>query len=153
MTLVVPFDGSQLAEAALVRASQFGSLLDEPGVAVTAIPDGDTQFARRVGVTDEPTVEAVADHLESRVRQIAPTATFRAEAVGKYAPSGQIAKTIRRAAKDLDASMVFIGSENAGRIVRSLGSVGGSVATDEAYDVVIVRGGKDPQSDHLDADS
>ncbi len=35
--------------------------------------------------------------------------------------------------------MVFIGSENAGHLVTSISSVGGSIASDDAYDVVIVR--------------
>ena len=29
MTLIVPFDGSLLAEAALVRATEFGNVFDE----------------------------------------------------------------------------------------------------------------------------
>jgi hypothetical protein len=35
--------------------------------------------------------------------------------------------------------MVFVGSGNAGGIVSSLQSVGSSVASDDAYDVVLVR--------------
>ena len=35
MTFVVPFDGSKLAEAALVRATEYGDVLDEDVVAVT----------------------------------------------------------------------------------------------------------------------
>ncbi len=35
--------------------------------------------------------------------------------------------------------MVFIGSENAGRLVTAVSSIGGFVATDQSYDVVIVR--------------
>jgi hypothetical protein len=42
-------------------------------------------------------------------------------------------------AREEDASMVFLGSENAGHLVSAVGSVGSTVATDEAYDVVIVR--------------
>jgi len=35
--------------------------------------------------------------------------------------------------------MTFVGSENAGRLVSSLSSVGETVAVDDAYDVVLVR--------------
>jgi len=40
MTLVVPFDGSDLAEAALVRATEFGSVFDEDVLAISVIPKG-----------------------------------------------------------------------------------------------------------------
>ncbi|MFB6102854.1 MAG: hypothetical protein ABEJ73_09840 [Haloplanus sp.] len=59
--------------------------------------------------------------------------------VGRRATPGTIASQIRSIARDADASMVFIGSENAGRLVTSLSSVGETVAADDAYDVVIVR--------------
>jgi len=36
------------------------------------------------------------------------------------------------------ASMVFIGRENTGHIVTAVSSGGGSIAPNEAYDVVIV---------------
>ena len=42
-------------------------------------------------------------------------------------------------ARDEDASVVFIGSDNAGSLVSSVSSVGSTVAADEAYDVFIVR--------------
>jgi len=35
--------------------------------------------------------------------------------------------------------MVVIGSENAGHLTVSVTSVGGTIATDDAYDVLIVR--------------
>jgi len=35
--------------------------------------------------------------------------------------------------------MVFIGSENAGSMVTGVSSVGGAVAAEDSYDVVIVR--------------
>mgnify|MGYP003836178145 CR=1 FL=1 len=38
MTILVPFDGSDLAEAALIRATQFGNLFDEDVLAVSVIP-------------------------------------------------------------------------------------------------------------------
>jgi nucleotide-binding universal stress UspA family protein len=49
MTLVVPFDGSELAEAALVRATEFGNVFDEDVVAVSVIPKGDNSYAREHG--------------------------------------------------------------------------------------------------------
>ncbi|WP_238330966.1 hypothetical protein [Haloglomus irregulare] len=49
MTLVVPFDGSDLAEAALVRATEFGSVFDEDVLAVSVIPKGNKEYAREHG--------------------------------------------------------------------------------------------------------
>jgi nucleotide-binding universal stress UspA family protein len=69
----------------------------------------------------------------------APSAEFRYEVVGRRATPGTIASRLREQARAADASMVFVGSENAGRLVSSLSSVGETVAADDAYDVVIVR--------------
>ena len=41
--------------------------------------------------------------------------------------------------READASMVFIGSENAGNLVTAVSSVGAHVAANDQYDVVIVR--------------
>lgn len=67
--------------------------------------------------------------------------------VDRFAPKGTIAQRIRRTAKDLAAEVVFVGSDNAGRVVGSLFTVGGSVASDAAYDVHIVRTVERPGSD------
>ncbi|SFS10080.1 Nucleotide-binding universal stress protein, UspA family [Halomicrobium zhouii] len=142
MTLVVPFDGSELSEAALLRADQFGVVFDESVVAVTVIPDGNVDYARERDWIDSDEAfdrSAVVSKIHGQVSDLCPSADFRHFVVGRYAPSGAISKRIRKVAKREDASMVFVGSDNAGRLVTSISSVGGSVATDEAYDVVIVR--------------
>jgi len=142
MTFVVPFDGSELAETALVRAVEFGTVLDERIVAVSVIPDGNTAYARDRGWLDagEPfDRETVVARLREAVTTDAPSAEFRYDIVGRRATPGTIASRLRERARDADASMVFVGSENAGRLVSSLSSVGKTVATDDAYDVVIVR--------------
>jgi len=142
MTFVVPFDGSDLAAAALRRAGEFQSAFDRPIVAMSVIPRHNTEFAAdRVGleVDGRPDPERVASRLRAQVHRIAPDAEFRYEVVGKYAPAGSIANHLRRFARRLDATMVFVGSDNAGQLVSTLASVGTSVAADTAYDVVIVR--------------
>lgn len=142
MTFVVPFDGSELAETALVRAVEFGRVLNERILAVSVVPDGNASYARERDwiAPDAPfdLDEAVAT-LHEAVAAHAPNAEFRYVVVGRRATSGTIASRIRSIAKDVDASMVFVGSENAGRVVSSLSSVGDTVAADESYDVVIVR--------------
>ena len=49
MVLVVPFDGSALAEAALDRAAQFSETFDAELLAVTVIPNGNAAYARERG--------------------------------------------------------------------------------------------------------
>lgn len=142
MTLVVPFDGSPLAEAAPIRASEFGRALDEDALAVSVIPSGNTAYARDRGWIREGEafdMDAVVSTLHERVTDLCPSVDFRHVVVDRRAPPGAIADRMRRIAKDEDASMVFVGSENAGHMVTSLSSVGSGIAADDAYDVVIVR--------------
>jgi nucleotide-binding universal stress UspA family protein len=142
VTLLVPFDGSALAEAALKRAETFGVVFDQPVVAVCIVPKENAGYARERGWLDpgEPfDVERITDRLRDKVADCCPTATFQYETVPRYAQTGTVAKRLRGIARDAGASMVFIGSENAGRLVTSLSSVGGTVAADSTYDVVIVR--------------
>lgn len=142
MTLFVPFDGSGLSEAALVRAAEFGSVLDENVLAVTVLPSGNTEYAREkgwVGPDESLDMKSVVSNLRDRVTELCPTAEYRYEVVDRYAPSGTIAKHVRNIAKNEGTRMVFVGSDNAGHFVTSMATVGQSIATDEAYDVVIVR--------------
>jgi len=142
MTLVVPFDGSELAEAALVRATEFAIVLEEDVLAVTVIPKDDATYARERGwlrPDEEFGMEAVVSKIHEQVVELCPSADFRHKVVDRYASAATIAKRIRRIARDEDASMVFVGSENAGHLVATVSSVGSSVATDGGYDVVIVR--------------
>ena len=142
MRLVVPFDGSALAEAALDRAAQFSETFDAELLAVTVIPNGNAAYARERGWldADEPfDRERIVRRLREMVLTVAPSASFTDVLVDRSAPYGTIALRIRTLARELNAAMVFIGSENAGRIVTSVSSVGANVATENSYDVVIVR--------------
>ncbi|USZ68970.1 universal stress protein [Halorussus salilacus] len=142
MTLLVPFDGSDLSEAALVRAAEFRSVLDDDLLAVTVLPGENDEYAREkgwVGPNERLDMKSVVTNLRKKVASVCPEAEFRYEVVDRYAPSGTIAKRVRKIAKDEDARLVFVGSDNAGHFVTSMATVGQSIATDEAYDVVIVR--------------
>ena len=142
MTLVVPFDGSDLSRAALVRARQFASVFEENVIAISVIPRGNTDYARErgwIGPTERYDHDAVLETLRESAAECCPSAEFRHDTVDRNSPRGTISNCLRRMARDADASMVFIGSENAGRIVSALSSVGASVAAEDAYDVVIVR--------------
>jgi nucleotide-binding universal stress UspA family protein len=142
MTFVVPFDGSSLAEAALVRASEFGDVLDERVVAAVVIPEGNAEYARERGWLDDDEsydTKTIASRLHEQVTGLVPEADFRHVVVDTYAPSGTIAKRICTVAEQEDASMVFVGSENAGHVVTSVSSVGDAISNRAEYDVVIVR--------------
>jgi len=140
MSLVIPFDGSELSKTALVRAAQFETVLDQGVVVVSVVPRNDKSYARErgwIGQSEAFDEEKIVDELRDSVAEIAPDAEFHHISVGRNSPSGTIANRIRKFARDHGASIVFIGSENAGRIASSI-SVGSSVAADRSYDTLIV---------------
>jgi nucleotide-binding universal stress UspA family protein len=142
MTFVVPFDGSPLAQAALSRAVAFAGVTDETVVAVTVVPTGNTDYARDKGwlSADESfDRETVVDRIRGRVVDLAPDASFRVEFVDRHAPSGTLSTRVRRVLREEAATMVFVGSDNAGRVAASVASVGHGVSGAREYDVVIVR--------------
>ena len=83
------------------------------------------------------------------VTDLSPEASFRSTRVDRSATAGTVANAIMRAARDVDASVVFLGSENAGRIVVPVSSVGGSVAADATYDVHVVRRREPPKVESI----
>jgi nucleotide-binding universal stress UspA family protein len=142
VTFLVPFDGSPLSEAALTRADRFAAALDEPVVVLTVVPANGARYARARGWIDADEafdLDTVTERLRARVAEACPEATFRVETVDRYATSGTVSTRIRRVARELDASTVVVGSENAGRVVAAVSSVAGNVAKDPGYDVVVVR--------------
>jgi len=142
MTILVPFDGSKLSEAALVRATTLSDTFDETVLAVTVIPEGNAEYARKhgwLGPDEEYDEETVVARLHEQVTDVAPAADFRHELVSRYASTGTIAQKLRATAKDADVRLVVIGSDNAGSMVASIHSVGSTVAADSAFDVLIVR--------------
>ncbi|WP_436923718.1 universal stress protein [Halosimplex amylolyticum] len=146
MTYLVPFDGSVLAEAALERATEFAALTDEEVVALAVVPLEERDFAVERGWIDEGErydPDEVAAALEVQVKRVAPDATFRCERpedVSSVASiTTDVVRTVRSVAQDVDAAIVFIGSENAGRVSTPVSSVGAPVSEDPRYDVHIVR--------------
>lgn len=145
MTLLVPFDGSELAVAALRRATEFAEYTDEDVLALTVVPD-EVEYAVERGwvAPEEPfDPERIAAHLEQQVRKAAPDAGFRYEVPADVSSMASITtdvvRTIRQVAHEVDASVVFVGSENAGRVSTPISSVGAPVSEDPEYDVHIVR--------------
>lgn len=142
MTIVVPFDGTALSQAALQRATDLSDALDEDLHVVTIIPNENERYARERDWLDQGEAfdpETVVSRISSQVSDVAPEASFEYEVVGRYAQAGSIAREIREQARAAGAELVVIGSDNAGNIVTSVSSVGSTVATDDSYDVLIVR--------------
>ncbi|MDS0222033.1 universal stress protein [Haloarcula sp. S1AR25-5A] len=145
MVLLVPFDGSPLSKAALERATEFADYRDEEIIALSIIPD-DEEYARERGWIDADTaldIEAIADRMREQAEAVAPSVSFRYEIpedVSSMASTAtDITRTIREVAHEEGASIVFIGSENAGRVSTPVCSVGSPVSEDPRYDVHIVR--------------
>ncbi|WP_332897165.1 universal stress protein [Haladaptatus sp. CMSO5] len=149
MVLLVPFDGSPLAETALQRAAAFGEAFEKDVVALVVVPDDET-YAEERGWTDGDgfDAEAFTENLRERVESLAPEATFRVEEASDpedepySSVTMNIVRTVRKVAAEVDADIVFIGSENAGRVSQPLTSVGAPVSADPQYDVHIVRHAK-----------
>lgn len=139
MTYLVPFDGSPLSVAALRRAVEFADGV--PVVAYTVVPR-DRRYAASKGwlAADTPfDEEAVRSSLSTQVAEVSADARFVYDLIPAHPSPGVISKHIREAARDHGATVLFIGSENAGRIVVPVASVGAHSATDTGYDVFIVR--------------
>jgi nucleotide-binding universal stress UspA family protein len=141
VTTVVPFDDTNLARAALVRATEVSDASEEV-VALTVIPTDDREYARErgwLGPDEAFDTETIVTRLSETVEQLAPGATFEYTCVGRYAPPGQIANEVRTYAHERGARMIVIGSDSAGRIASTLGSIGRVVAANGQYDTLIVR--------------
>jgi nucleotide-binding universal stress UspA family protein len=141
MTFMIAFDGSTLSEAALRRGIDLGEAVDEPVVVVSVIPT-DSLYARRQGWVERERAydpAAQAEAFRERVAALAPSAEFRVSEIGDDVVPRDVAKELRKTAYDLDASVVVLGSENAGRVVAPVSSVGDTVVSSPKYDVYIVR--------------
>jgi len=146
MTVLAPFDGSRLSKTALRRAATYGDSWDEEVVALTVIPKEASFAVERGWIADDSTFDpaALCEEFGRRVAEIAPEATFRCEVpedsdVPTATAIDDVTRTVRHVAGELDVSVIFIGTENAGRISGPVTSVGSPLSKDPQYDVHIVR--------------
>lgn len=152
MAFVVPFDGSTLAEAALVRASEYGTAMEEDVVVVTIVPER-KRYAREkgwIGEDEAYDVDRVVNQLRDRVRSLAPDATFEYEVIREFPPARGLADRIEDLALDHDPSILFLGTDNLGRIVTPLSSVGVYLSDEDVYDVYLVRQVSPPTIEFLE---
>lgn len=141
MCIFVPFDGSDHAKLALDRGAELATCFDTDLLAIAVIHRGVDDPVKLGWLEPDERFDPalVARRLEAIVDHEAPMAEFQAINETARLSRGAVAKRLRRFARREDADMVVMGSENAGRIVTPLSSVGGSVAADRAYDVLLVR--------------
>ncbi|MFC7251291.1 universal stress protein [Halomicroarcula sp. GCM10025324] len=145
MVLLVPFDGSSLSKTALERAAEFSEYRGEEVVVLSVIPDSVENALDRDWLDPEETfnIEKIAEKLAEQAADIAPDARFRYEIPDDVSSMASnttdVVRTIRTVANEEDASIIFIGSENAGRVSTPVTSVGAPVSEDPQYDVHIIR--------------
>ena len=142
-TYLVAYDGGARSRAALRRAATFANRGEARLVVVSVLPT-DASLAETYDLVEDGSYDpgAAADRLRASVEEVAPEAAFRVERVDAYAGKGRLADAISRAAREEDADVVFLGSDDPGRVVRPVARVDGSDADgDEAadYDVFVVR--------------
>ena len=138
---LVAYDGSEYAKGGLIRAVECADLSRVEVEAFTVVPRS-ARFARGQGwvsSTDAYDFGRIVGELHEQVTTLAPEATFHYASLDGAVPPGRIASEIRSRAINQDANVVFVGSENAGRIVTPVSSVGSTVAAEQKYDVHIVR--------------
>jgi nucleotide-binding universal stress UspA family protein len=146
VTLLVPFDDSALSEAALKRACEFGSYRNEDVVALTVIPDDRSFGVERewIDANEAYRPDELCAQFQQRVTAIDDRASFRCERPDDSeeltaTTIDDVTRTVRQVAAELDVTILFVGSENAGRVSSPMTSVGDPLSADARYDVHIVR--------------
>ena len=136
MVFLVPFDGSPLADAALDRAVDYAGALGTDVVAVSLIPTGSdyAQRRRRVDPDENFAAETAASDLRRKIEEATDDAELNYEDVSAYS-ANELSDTIRQVARDVDASVVFLGSADTDDIVIPISEL----SDEDAYDVHIVR--------------
>jgi nucleotide-binding universal stress UspA family protein len=140
VTFLVPYDDSNLAKAALVRAGEYADALDEDVTALSVIPEDAPGYARRkdwVEDGDDFSVRDVAETLHDRVTDWESSAAFRYERASSP-DSATIADEIQEVARETAPAVVFLGSDNVGEVATPV-SVAEKVTDREKYDVHLVR--------------
>lgn len=139
---LVAYDGGAGAERALRRATAFADRSGARLVVASVLPT-DPALAETYDLHEggEYDPDAAAERLRASVAEVAPDAEFRAERVDAYAGKRRVAEELSRLAAEEDADVVFVGGDDAGRVVRRLSTVDGGDAEggDAGYDLFVVR--------------
>ena len=135
MVFLVPYDGSSPARVALERAVEYGTALDRDVVAVSYIPTGNSYAERRQWVDrdDDFPLESVTQDLERKIEEATDDTELHYTDVSAHSPAGGFSEEVRQTAGDVDATVLFVGSDDEDVVV-PVGEEG-----DEEYDVHVVR--------------
>ncbi|PSP92984.1 hypothetical protein BRC91_11340 [Halobacteriales archaeon QS_4_62_28] len=136
MVILVPYDGSSLAHAALERAVEYGGALNRDVVAVSYIPTGNSYAERRrwIDPTEDFAVESATSDLRRKIAEATDDTELHYDDVSAHSQSGGLSDEVRQTARDVDAAVTVIGSFDEENLVVERGDV-----SDETYDVHIVR--------------
>jgi len=138
MVFLVPFDGSPVSDIALAKAVEHGTAMGQEVVAVSFVPTGARYVERRKWI--QPDAEFAAETASADLRRKIEETTDEAERTyaesGAQSPGG-LADNVRRVARDVDASVLFVGVENTNE--SSLRTPFGEIADGGDYDVYLVR--------------
>jgi nucleotide-binding universal stress UspA family protein len=142
MTVLVPYDGSAPARAALWRGRQLTTAVDEPLLVVTVLP-GDADYAREKGWIDAESLafdrDRIAAGLRREVTDHAPTASFRSLRIEDGTDSATVAGHLRAHALDVDATVLVVGCNPDSPENPPLTAGHCRTPTEPLYDVLIVR--------------
>lgn len=141
MRYLVAYDGQDLSVAALERAAEYATAMAAEIITVTVVPN-DEAYARDRGwipAGESFTFGSVTKQLRAEITDSAPAAEAKFVQASRNASPGLIASKIRGVAREVDPSVVFIGSDNAGGLVTPISSVGGTLSGMANYDVYLVR--------------
>ena len=141
MVFLVPFDGSPASEAALARAVEHGQALGEEIVAVSFIPTG-AQYAERrkwIQPDEEFAAETASAELRRKIEETTDDAERNFSDSAAYTPDDGLTGRVRQVARDVDASVLFVGSDDDSDERRT--TPFGEVVGNAEYDIHIVRTG------------
>ncbi|MFB6233703.1 MAG: universal stress protein [Haloarculaceae archaeon] len=140
MVFLVPFDGSAVSEAALDRAVEHGKAMDEDVVAVSFVPTGAEYAQRRKWIhpDEEFATETASATLRRKIEEATDDAERTFDRPGAQSLRDGITDHVRQVARDVDASVLFVGtSEDPDE--PGLQTPFGEVSPGGDYDVHIVR--------------
>jgi nucleotide-binding universal stress UspA family protein len=141
MVFLVPFDGSAASEAALARAVEHGQALGDDVVAVSIIPTGAEYAERRKWIRpdeEEFAVETASSELRRKIEETTDDAERTFDDSGAYTPDDGLTARVRQVARDVDASVLFVGTDGQDANER-LRTPFGEVVGDAEYDIHVVR--------------
>ena len=140
MVFLTPYDGSRLSEAALERAVEHGAALDQEVVAVSLIPTGSEYAERRKWIepSEEFAVESARTELKRKIAETTDSSERPLVGMGASAPADGVTDRIRRVAREVDASILFVGTSRESTEQR-LTTPFGTISQDGEYDIHLVR--------------